>query len=137
MVYAEAIEAARARMLIDKGDAQAALPIVQKLARDKFSGILLDKAALDGEARCALGQFAAGLKELEEVASMYSELRFEHDPLVARIRAVTGLCALAAGQHKRAADLAALAGRAFAAQPDVSPYFKAPLERLNVRLRAG
>ena len=56
------------------------------------------------------------------------------DPGLARARAVTGLCALSSGQRPRAETLAAQARQAFAVQPDVSPYFKAPLKELDRRL---
>jgi hypothetical protein len=41
---------------------------------------------------------------------------------------------LQAGQRSRAESLAAQARQAFAVQPDVSPYFKAPLKELDQRL---
>jgi hypothetical protein len=55
-------------------------------------------------------------------------------PWVARARAVAGLCALALGNRKEAETFASEARRAFVAQPNVSPYFKEPLKRLDKQL---
>ena len=56
---------------------------------------------------------------------------YQHRPELGRARAAAGLCALADGQRKRAEELAAEARASFAAQPDVSPYFKRRSERLD------
>ena len=55
-------------------------------------------------------------------------------PGLARWRATTGLCALDAGDHRRAVELAELARQALTQQPGVSPYYKAPLLALEKRL---
>jgi len=44
-------------------------------------------------------------------------------------------CALAAGQRELALTYAELARQAFAEQPGVSPYYKAPLADLERRLQ--
>jgi hypothetical protein len=59
---------------------------------------------------------------------------FASHPRVAHWRAVTGLCALDAGNRRRAMALAELARQAFTQQPRVSPYYKAPLLTLEKRL---
>ena len=59
---------------------------------------------------------------------------FAHHPHVAHWRALTGLCALDAGNRPRAMELAGLARQAFTQQPGVSPYYKAPLATLEKRL---
>jgi len=71
---------------------------------------------------------------LERAIGLQEQLVYAHEPGLARARAVTGLCALLSGQRPRAESLAAQARQAFAAQPDVSPYFKAPLKELDRRL---
>jgi hypothetical protein len=52
----------------------------------------------------------------------------------ARLRALTGLCALKAGDRKPAVELSELARRAFDEHTG-SPYFKAPLVKLEQSLR--
>ena len=65
---------------------------------------------------------------------MFAEESFAYHPHVAHWRAVTGLCALDAGNRRRAMELAELARQAFTQQPGVSPYYKAPLLTLEKRL---
>jgi hypothetical protein len=47
------------------------------------------------------------------------------------MRSIEGLCAAKIGLMKKAAELAALSRVAFERQPGVSPYFKAPLQKLE------
>jgi hypothetical protein len=52
-------------------------------------------------------------------------------PFIARTRAVQGLCALALGDVRTAAGLAAQSRHALQAQATVSPWFRQPLARLE------
>jgi hypothetical protein len=61
----------------------------------------------------------------------YSTLVVDSEPYLNWYRALAGLCALGMGDKSQAHHFAALARRAFLAQPDVSPYFKAPLAKLE------
>jgi hypothetical protein len=54
-----------------------------------------------------------------------------HARWVARAGAVTGLCALELGDRATAIKHANQARAAFTAQPGVSPYYKAPLFKLE------
>lgn len=54
-----------------------------------------------------------------------------HAPWNARRRAVAGLCAFVARDRSAALRYAADARAAFTAQPGVSPYYKAPLFKLE------
>ena len=83
---------------------------------------------------CGERQPIAGLPHLLTASEVLSPGRSPSSPHVARIHAVAGLCALSLGNRKQAEDLAALARRAFIAQPRVSPYFKEPLKRLEQQL---
>lgn len=65
-----------------------------------------------------------------------AERGYVHDLSTARLRALTSLCALKTGDRKRAVDLSELARRAFTEQPGVSPYYKAPLVKLEQSLRS-
>jgi hypothetical protein len=55
----------------------------------------------------------------------------QSSPQRAYLRARAGLCAIAAGDRAAARSLAAQARAAFTAQPGVSPYYKAPLIKLE------
>ncbi len=59
---------------------------------------------------------------------------YRHAPVKARLRSVTGLCALQAGDRPQAEELARQARTAFTAQPEVAAYFKAPLVRREMKL---
>jgi hypothetical protein len=68
---------------------------------------------------------------VEDILSRHAS---SNSPILARLRAVTGLCALSLGNRKQAEAYAEQARRAFTAQPRVSPYYKEPLRRLEQKL---
>jgi len=135
--YTDVIPKALAAIKLDRGDAAAALKLLPPEERDQPSHFPFDDVQLRGEILCAAGRRAEGLPRLERAIGLQEQLLYAHDPGLARAHAVTGLCALLAGQRPRAETLAAQARQAFTVQPDVSPYFKAPLKELDRRLATG
>ena len=121
-----------ARIKLARGDVQGALRL---LPPDQPDGPSLqypfDNRQLRGEILCQSGQRTEGLELLNNAIEAETKVQYEHHPELARARAVTGLCALALGQIKRAAYLAALTRTSFKLQPNVSKYFKMPSERLD------
>ncbi|MBL0148571.1 MAG: hypothetical protein IPP87_07495 [Ideonella sp.] len=85
-----------------------------------------------GETLCQVGQSKDGLALLD-LALAAAEQNGDHPnaPWLARLRAVKGLCTAAAGDRATALRNAAQARAAFTAQPGVSPYYKAPLFKLE------
>lgn len=137
--YRGAVARARARIELSRGNAAAALrllPAVDNEAESKIrlSLLPLDGIMLRGEALCALGRRSEGLARLDRVFKLRAGVDYEYHPELARARAAAGLCALDAGQRARAVAYAALAGKAFDEQPDVSPWFKRPYLKLQERL---
>jgi len=123
---ADLIDEARARVLIDSGSAAAAINLIP--AEDgPMTGFDDGLRRLRGEAQCALGQRGEGLARLLSVIQFYGPERHPASPQIARDRAVAALCAVRAGKRALAEGLARQAREAFARQPAVSPYFKAPL----------
>jgi tetratricopeptide (TPR) repeat protein len=134
--YEDLIPRALAAVKLDRGDPAAAVKLLPPEERD-HPGMMFEDVVLRGEVLCALGRRAEGLPRLERAIGAQEPLVYAADPSLARARAVTGLCALLAGQRSRAETLAAQAREAFNVQPNVSPYFKAPLQLLEQRLRPG
>lgn len=128
----------RARIRIDRGNAVsafAALPPEETddPARDPEFGY---DHRLRGEILCELGERKKGLELIDDTLTRQKARFYEHHPDLARARAIAGLCALADGQRKRAQELAALARASLITQPNVSPYYKHPSERLDRLLAA-
>jgi hypothetical protein len=96
---------------------------------------VLSTSALLAEASCAAGAPEQGLERILRLIEARAKRVHAHDPVLARHRAVAGLCALAAGQRQQAERLAHEAREAFQAEPGVSPYFRRPLADLDQRLR--
>ncbi len=85
-----------------------------------------------GEVACQAGRPAQGLMLLKlALAHEESNDNYVHSPELAHLRSKAGLCALDTGDRSLALNLAAKARTAFAAQPEVSPFFKATLIRLE------
>ncbi|WP_158219613.1 serine/threonine-protein kinase [Ideonella sp. A 288] len=132
-IFTQAIDVARARVLLDGGDAAAALALLPP------SGPVLavappwpdDPRLTRGEALCQLNQRGPGLAQLLATIDSLSASSHPHHPLLARARAVAGLCALSDGQRPLARSLADQARAAFTAQPGMSPWFRAPADRLD------
>jgi tetratricopeptide (TPR) repeat protein len=135
MAYAAVAALARARVKLDRGDPAAALALLPPDRADAEDFSFEHRRLLRGAALCALGRAREGLPLMESYAEKSAEETSAYHPHVAHWRAVTGLCALDAGNRQRAMELAGLARQAFTQQPGVSPYYKAPLARLDQKLR--
>jgi len=130
----ESLAIARARVKLDRGDPAAALALLPPDHGDIEDFTYEDRRLLRGAALCSLGRWRDGLPLMETHTQKLAEDSSALHSGLARWRATTGLCALDAGDHRRAVELAELARQAFTQQPGVSPYYKAPLLALEKRL---
>jgi serine/threonine-protein kinase len=133
--YAQLIPQMLARVRLDAGDirgAQQAIPAKEPAREDWIENGSYYQTR--GEIRCASGDRSGGLEDLTRSIRSQGAVSSPNHPWVARARAVAGLCALEQGNRKQAQELAHEARRAFVAQPNVSPYFKEPLKRLDKQL---
>lgn len=136
VAYRDAVPRTLARIKLERGEPAAALALLPAAADDDpdmpypFENLLLR-----GEILCALGRRSEGLPLLERSLKIQEEKDYAHQPHLARERGVTGLCALATGNTKRAMRLAAQAHASSLEQPDASPYFRRPGEQLEALLR--
>ena len=135
--YNIAARRTRGELALARGDARAALTILEQAEpgpeANEFERSAFNR--IHGQALCEGGDKAAGLATLE------SQLRVDErddldprTPQLARLRAVTGWCALKNNKPRIARDLAAKSRAAFTTQPGVSPYYKAPLFKLEIAL---
>jgi serine/threonine-protein kinase len=130
--YALLVPRLRARLKLAEGDAAAAWQLLPPEKMDDWPPLFpYDDVLLRGEVLCALGRRAEGLPLLEKSLAWHPAKVHQNHPELARARAVAGACAWAQGHPVRARELAALAHAAVTAQPDVSPYFKRPVQRLD------
>jgi tetratricopeptide (TPR) repeat protein len=134
--YATVLPALSARLLLERGDIRDAFSAMPALPADLTDDEpLYALRALGGEVLCAAGRGAEGLPViLASIRSISARVSDKH-PGLARIHAAAGLCALSLGDVAQATTLAEQARRAFIAQPEVSPYFKAPLAKLERALQ--
>ena len=134
--YGRLIPQTRTRVRLDAGDikgARQSLPATDPPREDPWD--TSSYYQLRGEIACASGDLTAGLADLTRSLKSQSVFHGPNHPSLARLRAVAGLCAMANGDRKQAEEFASEAQRAFIAQPNVSPYFKEPLSRLERQLR--
>lgn len=127
----------QSRVRMNAGDverARALLPDSERHLKYADSSRTFSFYELRGEIRCASGDHAAGLSDLQRSIDSQMVTSGPNHPWLARTRAVAGLCALARGQRKLAKEFAGVSRQAFVAQPNVSPYFKEPLKRLEQQL---
>ena len=134
--YPLVVPAMLARLHLERGDVAGAvrlMPDVSALGPDAEP--LFAEHALRGAILCAAGRASEGLPiMLVSIRSVSSRVGDQH-PALARTRATAGLCALSLGDAALAERLADQARRAFTAQPKVSPYYKAPLAKLEQALQ--
>jgi len=135
MGYAKEPSLARAMVKLDRGEPAAALALLPPDQADIDDFPFEHRHLLRGAALCALGRASEGLPLMETYAEMFADESSPNHPHVAYWRAVTGACALAAGDRPRAKQLAEQARQAFTRQPGVSPYYKAALLTLEERLK--
>jgi len=132
-IYAEALDWERARLAMLRGDAARALELTAPLKKFDDDAETWQHALL-GEILCAASHYKEGMQILLAEAERRAKYVDPADPRLAMNRSVAGLCALGAGNRLLAAKLAQQARAAFEAQPRVSPFFKAPLGKLESRL---
>lgn len=132
--YANVDNILRAQIKLDRGDASAAATLLRESvnlspAEQRYWAA----EALYGEVACATGRAVEGLALLiDNVKQLLDGFgRNEKDPELVRVRAAAGLCALALGDRSAALKFAQLSRSAFIAQPRVSPYYKALLDKLE------
>jgi tetratricopeptide (TPR) repeat protein len=122
-------QVARVSLAIERQDFSKAWSLLPEPA---VAALLIDRDdGHRGEILCETGRPAEGLPLLEEWIATVAPKHWSYSPIVARVRAIAGLCALAAGDEKHAAELAVLADDAFAHVSEVNPYFKRPWEELH------
>lgn len=134
--YKDTIDLARAQLAVDRGQAARALELLTRgdsPARD-ISLSLTGPSLIRGIALCAVGRAPEGLALMTTAIDELTIGHYAHRPDLARLRSLAGLCALGAGDRGQASEMAKKARAAFVAQPGVSPYFKAPLLELDLRL---
>lgn len=131
MFFADVLLLARARVKLDRGDSAAALALLPPDRLDSEDFTYEDRRLLRGAALCALGRSREGLPLMETHTQKLAEDSSAVHPELAQWRAAAGLCALDAGNQRRATELAELARQAFTRQQGVSPYYKAPLLALE------
>jgi len=136
--YANTLPEQRARILLARGDAAAALaalpaPYGLEPLEDR-SETVFTPYALRGEVLCAAGRGNEGLPYLQASMEAMAAAVSPADPGLARVRAVAGLCALSLGHAAQARAWAGQSRSALRAQPQVSPWFKDPLQRLETGL---
>jgi eukaryotic-like serine/threonine-protein kinase len=132
----QSIYDARADVLLDAGDPRAALELIPpESVVGNQPGRWMDYRRLTrGAALCATKRTHEGLAMLQTAIANDARRSHANSPILARNRAIAGLCALRAGQRTIARELADLAHEAFLVQPGVSSYFKQPSERLDTML---
>ena len=135
-LYRQVGSRALARVEQERGHAAAALALLPASDAETPVPYPFDELELRGEILCDLGRRAEGLALLERSLRMHLERDYAHSPHLARERSVAGLCALAAGQRERAAELAAQARASLRDQPDAAAYFGRASQRLDDLLKA-
>ena len=129
------LQVLRARLSLEEGNAERALSEMPALASGQYDDdtVFSGHVAL-AEIQCALGQQAAGLQLLMGNIAHMAPRVSDRDVGLARIRATAGLCALAIGRRKQAAELALAARKALDSHSSVSPWFSRPVKDLELRL---
>jgi serine/threonine-protein kinase len=124
---------ARADVMLDAGDPAGAIALIpaQSIAGDRAGRWVDYRKITRGSALCQTGTWSEGIELLQEAIASDAKRSYAFSPVLARARALAGLCAMEAGQTLLARQFAAQARDALSMQPDVSSYFKAPSERLD------
>ena len=126
-----------ARLQFERGRPAAARAAIADvpLAMETNDGVG-SSAVLRAQLDCADPRTArAGWAGLEREIQTFAPVFYEGAPYIAWLRSLSGLCALSLGDVATATRRAAEARAAFGAQPGVSPFYKAPLARLEQSLR--
>jgi tetratricopeptide (TPR) repeat protein len=131
--YAKMLSRGRAKNLLAERRADDALATLRDAvpAQNDFPSDWTDYHATLGEALCAAGRYGEGLGNLKQAVAADEPTNFAHAPWLARRRALIGLCAAGMGDRRTAMRYATQAREDFVAQSEVSPYYKAPLIKLE------
>jgi tetratricopeptide (TPR) repeat protein len=123
----------RAEARLADGRASDALEILQgtEPSADALPSFWTHYRETLGEALCAAGRYREGVDLLRQAVAADEPTNFAHAPWLARRRALIGLCAAGMGDRRLAVRYAAQAREDFVAQSEVSPYYKAPLFKLE------
>jgi tetratricopeptide (TPR) repeat protein len=132
--FARMVDWERAQVFIDRQDFAAALALLK--GKEPMEGELKEDFAdyeeMRGVAECSAGHAREGLFRLKQaLVNLAKPDDSPNAPWTAHLRGRVGLCALAAGDRTLALESARVARKAFEAQPQVSPYAKAPLYKLE------
>lgn len=143
-VVTDELAVAKSRILSEMGHVGAALQSLPAPSGDVVddNSVYLfafsDRTQVRGEVLCAAGETQLGLGTIQRAIELFlARKQYEHDPTLARARALAGICAFHAGQRRLAMEMLSLAQRSFLAQPAVSSYFKAPADELERMLNGG
>jgi hypothetical protein len=134
-IFAELLTWEQARLALHSGNAEAALALMHTLARRDDGAERLSTSALEAEALCATKQHEKGLARMRAVIAARAGRADWRDPVLARYRAVAGLCALDSGGRAEAERMLGQAREAVDAQPAVSPYYRSAVDTLEKRLK--
>jgi len=123
----------RARIALNRGDPNRAIALLEDDPDEaRHDGVEpSNPQVMRGEALCATGDPDTGLQLLQRQDVRYAHTQHPASPALAYVRSQAGLCALKSGDKRLATSLARKARDAFVAQAGVSPYYKAPLKRLE------
>lgn len=126
-----------ARLELEAGRPFAAQAAIADVPSDsEATDGVANGAVLRAQLQCAEPRTArAGVAALEREVESQSRVLYEYAPYLAWLRTQAGLCALSLGDATTAKRRAFEARTAFQAQPGVSAFYKAPLERLEQQLR--
>jgi tetratricopeptide (TPR) repeat protein len=132
-IFNQLIVNARAGVALDRGEPQMALALLPDSAEgDLNEGVYPTSVqVMRGVALCETGRPHSGLQLLQTQDIRYAHTQHPTSPTLAYVRSQAGLCALKFDEKRLATKLARQAREAFVAQPKVSPYYKAPLKRLE------
>jgi eukaryotic-like serine/threonine-protein kinase len=137
--YANMLQEQQVRILLARGEFSAAAlampaPYGLQPSEDR-SETTTTPFALRGEVLCATQRESEGLPFIQASLNELETAVSPHAPGLARLRAVAGLCALALGDTAQALRWARQSRAAFVQQPQVSRWYRLPLEKLEVSLR--
>jgi len=140
--YNHMMDSSRARILLDAGQAEAALKALPEAwfrpGPDRISQYDAQVAlAIRGEARCALQQWRAGAADLERSLQLARKVRIDSgpdDPALGRLLAASGICQAGLDAHSTARALARQARAILDSRPEAAAYYRAPLQQLEARL---
>ena len=122
---------------LERGDHRSVLGWTRALDHDTRQAGSDFAWAARAAALCAVGEAASGLAIFDKALTRLSAQQYEFSPRLAYWRARMGLCALQAGDLRRAREASSLASTAMSRQPMVSAHFKAPILQLASLLQGG